>query len=252
MKENDVLKILHFTDTHVTADPAKLYRGHNADESLQRVIHYVSNHYPRAELALVTGDLVNDDKGGYERVKRRFEMLNMPVYCLPGNHDFPDQMKLVLSGSNVQTGRSVVIRSWQIIMLDSTVTGKVGGHLSAGELDWLDSRLCKYPDHHTLICFHHPPLLTGSYWLDNGLIIDNPEDLFTVIDQHKQVRSVLWGHSHQEFYLRRNGVDYLATPSTMLQFKPNSYDFALDDKPPGFRWLDLHLDGGFETQVVYV
>ena len=36
---------------------------------------------------LVTGDLVQDDVGGYALFRRVFGELGLPVYCVPGNHD---------------------------------------------------------------------------------------------------------------------------------------------------------------------
>ena len=41
----------------------------------------------------------------------------------------------------------------------------------------------------------------------------------------------------------RNGVRYLTTPSTCFQFLPAVDNFAVDTRPPGFRWLDLVPDG---------
>jgi len=220
---------------------------------LIQVIRCAQSRFPHADLALVTGDLVHDEtRAGYERLKRHFESFDIPVFCLPGNHDLPELMTEILSDSNVQTGRSSIRNAWQIILLDSTLKGKVGGHLNRQELNELERCLSEYPDRHALICLHHSPFLTGSYWLDNGLLLDNSEDLFAVLDRHEQVRCVLWGHIHQELNMVRNKVDYIATPSTMIQFKPNSHDFTVDDKPPAFRWLDLYPDGHLETGVVYL
>lgn len=253
MKDSDILRVLQFTDTHLSADSDKVYYGVNTDKSLGQVIRYALDHFLRTDLVLVTGDLVHDEtREGYERLKRHFEILNMPVYCLPGNHDLPELMNKILSNSNVQIARSTLAESWQIILLNSTLPNEVGGHLHRHELDWLEHCLNDYPNHHTLICLHHPPFLTGSHWLDDGLLLDNPEELFAVVDRYRQLRCVLWGHIHQEYYIVRNGVDYYATPSTMIQFKPNSHDFAVDDKSPGFRWLNLHVDGRIETGVVYL
>jgi Icc protein len=77
----------------------------------------------------------------------------------------------------------------------------------------------------------------------------NPEALFTVLDRFPQVRAVLWGHVHQEFDQLRDGVRLMATPSTCIQFAPNSVDFGLDELAPGYRWLRLHDDGQIETGV---
>ena len=44
----------------------------------------------------------------------------------------------------------------------------------------------------------------------------------------------------------------MSTPSTCAQFLPRSEFFALDDRPPGLRWLELHADGHIETEVAWV
>jgi Icc protein len=47
-------------------------------------------------------------------------------------------------------------------------------------------------------------------------------------------------------------VQFLSTPSTCAQFLPHSEFFALDERPPGLRWLDLHPDGRVATPVEWV
>jgi Icc protein len=44
----------------------------------------------------------------------------------------------------------------------------------------------------------------------------------------------------------------LSTPSTCSQFLPNSDDFGMDDRPPGYRWLHLYADGAIDTDVVWL
>ena len=44
-------------------------------------------------------------------------------------------------------------------------------------------------------------------------------------------------------------MNYLSTPSTCIQFQPNSPDFTLDDKQPGFRYLKLYSNGDWESWV---
>lgn len=45
------------------------------------------------------------------------------------------------------------------------------------------------------------------------------------------------------------GVRVLATPSTCIQFLPDSDDFALDQVTPGWRYLELTATGDIITQV---
>ena len=41
----------------------------------------------------------------------------------------------------------------------------------------------------------------------------------------------------------------MATPSTCVQFLPQSATFAVDNAAPGYRWLSLYEDGSLETGV---
>ncbi|WP_240554913.1 hypothetical protein [Oceanicoccus sagamiensis] len=53
-----------------------------------------------------------------------------------------------------------------------------------------------------------------------------------MIDQFPSVRGILWGHIHQTIDRERNGVKLMATPSTCIQFAPNSPGFKLDRLNP--------------------
>jgi Icc protein len=101
---------------------------------------------------------------------------------------------------------------------------------------------------YTLVCLHHQPVTIGSNWLDEQMVRD-ADAFFAVLDQYVGVRAVLWGHVHQEIDRLRNGVRLLASPSTCVQFAAGSVNFKADDRPPGYRWLELHGDGRLETAV---
>jgi Icc protein len=57
---------------------------------------------------------------------------------------------------------------------------------------------------------------------------------------------------HQNHATERNGVKLFSTPSTCAQFLPMSAGFAIDQRPPGYRWLELNADGTIATEVVWV
>jgi 3',5'-cyclic-AMP phosphodiesterase len=44
----------------------------------------------------------------------------------------------------------------------------------------------------------------------------------------------------------------MATPATCAQFVPGSADFAIDDRPPGYRVLELMPDGSIATEVCWL
>ena len=66
------------------------------------------------------------------------------------------------------------------------------------------------------------------------------------------MRAVVWGHVHQDFDAMRGPVRLLSTPSTCAQFKPGAEKFAVDTRPPGYRILELGVDGAIRTEVVWL
>ena len=237
---NDV-RLLQISDPHLFADPHGELRGVNTLASLQRVLGDVRNRQLRFDAVLCSGDIVNDEVEGYAHFARELGRIGRPVYCLPGNHDRPDQLRRALEAPPFQVCGHADLGAWRIILLDSTVPDKAGGHLAPEELERLDEAL-RSSAHFAFVCVHHHPVPMSSRWLD-ALGIDNADDLFAVLDAHAHVRVLSWGHVHQNFDERRRGVRLLATPSTGAQFLPLSAQFAVDARPPGYRRLTLRADG---------
>ncbi|HEY4972955.1 MAG TPA: hypothetical protein VII41_05060, partial [Steroidobacteraceae bacterium] len=106
-------------------------------------------------------------------------------------------------------------------------------------------------ERYAMVFVHHHPVSMGSRWID-AVGIENADQFFSVLDGHAQLRAVSWGHVHQCFDARRRGVRLLATPSTCIQFLPQSNEFAIDARPPAYRRLALQADGTLDTEVVWV
>ena len=244
------VRLLQLSDPHLFADPDAELRGVNTLGSLRRVLADVRARQLRFEAVLCTGDIVNDEPAGYAHFVRELSGLGRPVYCLPGNHDAPAEMHRALAAAPFQVGGQVDLGAWRLILLDSCVAGQAGGHLAAGELQRLDAAL-RDSARFAMICVHHHPVPMSSRWID-ALGIDNAADLFAVLDAHRHVRLISWGHVHQSFDERRRGVRLLATPSTGAQFLPLSEQFAVDARPPGYRRLTLRADGTVDTEVLWV
>lgn len=246
------LRFVQLTDTHLRDRADGTLRGVNTAHTLAAVVAQVRARHAHIDGILATGDISHDDgTPSYRRFAQLLAPLRAPVYCLPGNHDALGVFGCVLKGRLMQSGGRLLSAGWQLLFLDSAVPGAVHGHLRPAELARLDAALREHPQAYALICLHHQPVPVGSAWVDR-LMLDNAEALFAVVDRHPQVRGILWGHVHQSFDTVRHGVRLLASPSTCLQFKPGCADFTLDDRPPGYRWLDLHADGGIDTGVVHL
>jgi len=243
---------LQITDTHLYADATQRLAGLSTDHSLLQLLQFASNRILPVDLVLVTGDLVHDaTAAGYQRLRDHLLTLNTQAYCIPGNHDLNSIMEENIRCDTISTDTLSRHGNWLLIMLDSTIPGKVKGRLSSDQLELLKSGLQNHPDCHVLVSLHHHPVPLGSAWIDN-LALDNPDDLFSVLDQYEHVRGLLWGHAHQLYDGERNGVKLMGSPSTCIQFKPDQDEFGIHQSPPGLRWLALLPDGKIESGVEYL
>jgi Icc protein len=227
-------------------------RGVNTYDTFRAVITQAMNDRRSTDAVIATGDLVQDEtRTGYERFRETLGNYNLPVYCIPGNHDSPTIMTDVLDKPPFQVCGRVQMGNWSVILLNSFSSGDDGGRLSDPELLRLRETLSATSSSHTLICIHHHPVPMGSRWLD-GVALRNSDEFFDIVEQYSHVRGILWGHVHQASDRQRNGVRLMSTPSTCSQFLPNSDGFALDEHQPGYRWLEICSDGTIDTEIVWL
>jgi Icc protein len=245
------VRLTHFTDPHLYGDEKESLRGVATLPALTAALAQARARDWPPDALLVTGDLVQDDPAGYPHFRRLFGALGLPVLCLPGNHDEPQAMQRELSGEPFVLGGFVDLGRWRIVLLDSCLPGSASGALSAPELAALEEALAGAGTRHCMVCLHHHPVPMASRWLDR-VGLTNAAEFLQVIDAHRNVRAIVWGHVHQSYDALRKGVRLLATPSTCAQFLPNVDDFAVDRRPPAYRTLELRADGSLLTEVVWV
>tara|TARA_R110002072_G_scaffold199743_3_gene357472 strand:+ start:7709 stop:8548 length:840 start_codon:yes stop_codon:yes gene_type:complete len=248
--QGEIVRVVQLTDTHLCKALGGTLLGMDTDHSLQAVIDLVKKERSTVDLLLATGDL--SDGGApeaYDRLQGYLNQLTEANYWLPGNHDSRPAMEAVADSSASLCGEIRVSR-WQVLLLDSQITGQVGGGLGEEELAFLDQSLkaAQTEELYTLVCLHHQPVKIGSEWLDEQMVADAGA-FFDVLDRYEGVKGVLWGHVHQEIDCLRNGVRLLASPSTCVQFAAGCENFEADKQPPGYRWLQLRSDGQIETGV---
>lgn len=247
--EQRPLRVVQISDCHLFGSTEGKLLGMNTESSLLHVLHAVGREQPRIDVILATGDLSQDGStASYRRFQQHLERFGAPSYWLQGNHDLTDPMVNVLGGESHLSPCLVRLGDWRIIMLNSAVEHEVPGYFEPTELAFLDESLAATRGHPTLVCLHHHPVPMGCAWLDNQVVV-NAAEFWEVMDRYSHVRAILWGHVHQASDRLRKGVRLLSVPSTCVQFKPDSADFAVDTLAPGYRWLDLYPDGHFVTEV---
>jgi len=247
------LTILQISDTHLHAAADSRMRGVTTYATFLAVLEQAKRD-PRwpVDAILATGDIVQDEsRAGYERFRAALEPLGVPVYSIPGNHDDPNLMGEILMGGSFQLGGELRQGKWSVVLLSTFLAGEDAGGLGPARLQGLRRALAAHSGQNVLIAMHHHPLPMGSAWLD-GVALRDATAFWSIIDAHAEVRGVICGHVHQAADRMRNNVRFMSTPSTCAQFLPGSEFFALDDRSPGMRWIQLHDDGRIETEISWV
>ena len=243
------MTLVQVTDTHLTGDSDGTLLGMNTERSARQVIDAaLASQQP--DCVLVTGDIAADGQAAaYEQLNGFFNH-RVPTLWLPGNHD---DVRAQKGAYRDHLKRRVVGRHWDVLMLETQLAGKVGGYFSSAELEALQRAVADAAagDKSLLIATHHPLRALQSTWLDEQAV-SNASAALTIMQALSDRVVVVSGHVHQESDAVVQGVRMLTTPSTCIQFAPQSHDFALDDKQPGYRRIVLQPNGQIETQVIRI
>lgn len=259
---SDPIRLLQISDPHLFAEPNGTLLDINTYASFQQVVKEIQGSAFPYEAILATGDLVQDGKPqSYQRFCETVKVLQKPVFWTTGNHDYQPNMYKVLATypEQIIPHKHIYLGDhWQLLLLDSQVYGVPHGELSQVQLDWLNEKLATMTNRYTMIALHHHLISTQSAWLDQHNL-RNTQALMDILTAYNakqtaqgspyQVKAIMYGHIHQEVATYLNDILVLATPSTAVQFKPHSNQFALDSTQPGWRELSLFAEGRILTQV---
>jgi Icc protein len=180
------VRITHFTDPHLYSGEHESLRGVATLPALTAALAHARAHDWPPDAVLVTGDLVQDDPGGYAHFRRLFGALGMPVLCVPGNHDEPQAMRRELSGQPFVLDGFVDLGRLRIVLLDSCIPGSASGALAhRSSRSW--ERAATAGTRATPVCLHHHPCPCQArpargYQRDQFL---------HTIDAHRNVRAVV-------------------------------------------------------------
>ena len=246
------VRILHLTDTHLFASADGRLRGVDTRASLESVVRSVAVRAWPADILAATGDISHDEPAeAYEQFKSLVEPLNLPVHCIPGNHDIRETMQKTLSDPPFRYCEAVEIGNWLIVGIDSCKEREAAGHVGDDELERLARELARTDRPHAAVCLHHPPLPMQSRWLDS-VGLENADAFLDVVSKAGKVRTIVFGHVHQAFDDNFGTARVLGTPSTCAQFLPRSDRFAIDERPPAYRHISLLPDGRVETELFWI
>ena len=206
---------IQISDSHI--DNNKLVMGVDSQANLGTIVSLISEK--NYDALLISGDLAhNGTLESYLQLQKILNPIKTKIYVLPGNHDDLSNLSQIFYQSfpcNFSIG------CWEVITIDSVQVGKVSGRLNDEQLHSLSQQISSSSAKYIALCLHHPPVSMQSEW-DDEMSLENPDDLFAVIDQFDNIKAVMCGHAHQCSEFNRNGVKLFSCPSTALQYNGQS------------------------------
>ena len=267
------VRILHFTDAHVTPGVAR-------SEALTKRALQLGLAY-RPDLVVQGGDAIMDalyaskaDTAAQWAVHQRiYKGIRTPIAHVVGNHDCwtgPGSDGDPLAGK-VWTLREFGLASgwyalrlgaWKLIVLDSIeLTGGGGyvGRLGDEQTAWLRRELAATPRFTHVILVSHIPIQTALPFTDAGLreadgsfrvpggwgVHSDLPELNELLIDFPNVRLALSGHNHVRDDITYNKVRFACGGAVSGNWWDEA-DPGYRDTPPGIAIVDLQRDGSAE------
>jgi 3',5'-cyclic-AMP phosphodiesterase len=238
-KAVDANHFVLFSDTHIDADPTKVDRGVTMFDHLRQSVAEVLDMSSAPAAVLVNGDCAHlqGRTADYEQFLNLLKPLReagLPIHANFGNHDDREHFWGAVPADEqrakaVEDRQIVVLQSpradW--IMLDSLQkTNSTPGELGEKQLHWLSEELDRRKDRRVIVMVHHQPDEREKI---SGLLDTKP--LLDVLLGRKQVKALLYGHTHIWRVEKRDNLHCINLPAV-------SYNFGANE-PTG--WVDAHL-----------
>lgn len=239
-------RILFISDSHLFRLREETLFGTNTFEGLRTVSASIGAREEPFDLLVALGDLSHDGSPeSYRDFHALTKNLAHEIIWLSGNHDDFSTLDPTLQPCLKTTWQR---DHWHLLFLDSSQPGKEEGLLGPDELEKLEDFLQQHKGDHLMVCLHHQPVAVGSRFIDQ-LGLTNHHEFWKILNGHREVKTVLFGHVHQEVDRMVNGFRVLSVPATSVPFKPGSDQLAFDTPKRGYRIITLQSDGRFDTRV---
>ncbi len=167
--------LAQISDLHFRSEGRKLYEFIDINGENAKVINQLNALSERPDAVVISGDIVNcGSPQEYQMAQRVLQMLDYPLYVIPGNHDdkphFLNAMRPLCPqlGDDPENIRYAVDDfPMRLLFIDTSLAGQAKGWLTPSTLGWLEQQLQDHSTRETAIFMHHrAPAGIGAHGSD--------------------------------------------------------------------------------------
>ena len=200
----DTTSFLHLSDLHIgdVDDPTLLS---DTGQTLAAVAAMIRGLSPAPRFAVVSGDITHrGDPASYRVAAEALAALPCPVIYGLGNHDDRNGYAQGLATGGGPAFGERVVDGIHVVVLDTSVPGRIGGDIDPHQFDWLAETLGHHGDLPKLIVMHHPPALDGEMgW---KTLEPAATARLAALLRGRDIAAILTGHIHQDRVVVWHGV----------------------------------------------
>ncbi|MGV3483579.1 MAG: metallophosphoesterase family protein [Planctomycetaceae bacterium] len=233
----NVLALL--SDTHIPESPEVSARGTNMTANLTQVVQEITQLVTKPAGVIINGDCayLKGLSADYENLARCVAPLGdagLPLHVTMGNHD--DRAQLYASFQAKRPDQPIVEAKHVTVietpranwfLLDSlTQVNVVTGELGAVQREWLAQALAARTDKPAFVIVHHNPQFEPPAADQPWGGIRDTKELMALLTRHKQVKALIFGHSHNWSIARHGDLNLVNLPPVAYVFaagKPNGW-----------------------------
>jgi Icc protein len=233
-------------DSHIPGDPSTKRGDVAMADNFKRVVAGFLKKSPKAAGVILHGDTayLKGEKKDYDTLGSLLQPISdagLPMHLLLGNHDdrrhFYESFGLRIPMGDAFGEHHVAMlqgKRANFFLLDTLeVVNGVPGLLGKGQLQWLADSLDKRPDKPAIVCMHHNPEFAKVKEISG---LKDTDALIAVLAPRKQVKALVYGHTHHWSHVEKEGIHCVNLPPTAYVFQKND--------PNGWVELTLGDSGG--------
>jgi Icc protein len=240
----------HISDTHFTASGV-MHDSVRPGETFAAALAALESSGVPIDALLHTGDIADaGEPAAYEAARAAVEPVlartGWTVGWAAGNHDVRPAMARHLLGRSPQDDpldQVMDVRGLRVVLLDTSIPGRVEGGLDADRLDRLRAVLAEPAEHGTVVALHHPPVPVEVTGLQR-LHLTGQDELAAVL-HGTDVRALLGGHLHYATASVFAGIPVFVAPGTayVIRLTAPGGGVAATDGGRAVGVLSLYDDG---------